>query len=167
MKRILKSIARALWKGSHPFRRPFSRKLHTVISNHRSAALVEIEQQVVHNSQTVLERLGGIEARTMRLETIFQERLDTILQERRLSVVEELSLMLDGMVRELTRLQSQVEVLHYMIDEQSTEVKLMRYGIVDETDPCVPFAARDGERSPAEDRRITEAGCASGESSAA
>jgi hypothetical protein len=158
MKRILKSVARALWKGSHPFRRPFSRKLHTVISNHRNAALVEIEQRVVRNSQTILERLGGIEARTVRLETILQERL---------SVVEELSLVLDGMVRELTRLQSQVEVLHYMIDEQSTEAKLMRYGIVDEAGHCVPFAARDGEHPQVEGRRITEAGWASGESSVA
>ena len=94
MKRMIKSIARAMWAGIGPVRRPLVRKFHLLMNDRHRSVVDEIDQRVAQH----------FHARSQFAE----------------SIVQELNLVLDSMVRELTRLQAQVEVLHQQIEEQST-----------------------------------------------
>ena len=118
MKRMIKSVARAMWAGIGPVRRPLVRKFHLWMNR---SVVDEIDQRVAQH----------FHARSQFAE----------------SIVQELNLVLDSMVRELTRLQAQVEVLHQQIEEQSTGAPVVRFGTIDEDDDCDPNAVGNGERS--------------------
>jgi hypothetical protein len=82
---------------------------------------------------------------------LMNDRQRSIVDEvvARLGTIEaqqELNLVLDSMVRELTRLQTQIEVLHQTIEEQSTEATVVRFDTINEADDCAPYAAGNGER---------------------
>ncbi|HMB05522.1 MAG TPA: hypothetical protein VKP69_17530 [Isosphaeraceae bacterium] len=111
MKRMIKSIARAGWAGIGPVRRPLVRKFHLLMNDRQRSVVDEVDQRVA-------QHLGTIEP-----------------------FVQELNLVLDSMVHELTRLQAQVEVLYQKIEEQSTGAPVVRFGTIDEADDCDPYAA--------------------------
>ena len=121
MKRMFKSIARAMWAGIGPVRRPLVRKFHLVMNDRHRSVVEEIDQRVAHHLHSRHQ---------------FAE-----------STLQELNLVLDSMVRELTRLQAQVEVLQQQIEEQSTGAPVVRFGIIEEDDDCDPSAAGNGECS--------------------
>jgi uncharacterized coiled-coil protein SlyX len=127
---MIRSIAKALWKGIGPIRRPLICKFHSVMNEHQRSAVDELDQRVARHFHTVLERLGAIEARSQFAD----------------SVVQELDLVLNSMVRELTRVQAQVEMLDQKFEEQSTGATVVGFGTVDEADDCVPSAVGNGER---------------------
>jgi hypothetical protein len=148
---MMESTAKAIWRGLRPLRLPLVRKFHAAAHEHRRTAVEEIDQRLTRQFHATYERLAAIEARSHCVESIVHERLAAIEAHSRgaESIVQELNLVLDGIVRELTRLQNQVEMLHYKLDEQSTEATLMRYSTVDESDGCVPYSDANGEHAMA------------------
>src|SRR6185312_11031777 len=84
MKRLMKRPFKAIWRLTHPVRRPIVRKLEAFLA--RSYALGPVAPHHVHVSCDC-------------------------------RVAEETSLLMDYMVRELVRLQSQVERLQQAVDD--------------------------------------------------
>ncbi len=62
------------------------------------------------------------------------------------ATLQEIDLVLDSMVRELTRLQAQVEVLQQALDEQSAAMPVVRLGTINESDDDATSTAGNGER---------------------
>jgi hypothetical protein len=128
MKRIIKSIARRVWRALDPLRRPLLRKFTYQVNR---SVIPDVEDRLDRHTKVVLGRLEPIEARCKYAEAFVQE----------------LSLVLDSMVRELTRLQSQVEGLHERIEELSPGAPLVRFDGGGESDDHEGLGTGGGERS--------------------
>jgi hypothetical protein len=128
VKRMMKSVARAMWKRSGVLRRPLSRKfqalMHEHVSRHFHVALENSTVALQQHTTVVLQQHTAKEVQP---------------------IIQELSLVLDGVVRELTRLQNQVEMLHQRIEEQSAEASVVRFSTIGEADDFEPYAAGNGE----------------------
>lgn len=104
MKRLLKSVMRSAWRATSPIRRPIARKVHGTLVRAGVAALAQAEAVAVH--ERVLPPLyWGFEAS---IEATHHAA-------RALSA--DTSLVLNSVVRELARLQMQVEVLQQIVQE--------------------------------------------------
>src|SRR5438093_851221 len=99
MNRLLKAILRAVWRLTTPIRRPVVRKL----DGHVVALLV----QAIRGP--ILERLDAVPWHEDGLPP--SSRPEPRLQE--------MSLAINGLIREVVRLQMQVEVLQQSIDDAS------------------------------------------------
>lgn len=102
MKRWIKAIAKKLWGATGPVRRPVARRIDARLQHHLTLAL----------RATLAESLGGVrhELAGARQElNVVQHRVDLLHQE--------MDLLLDSNIRELTRLQLQVETLRQAIDD--------------------------------------------------
>ena len=74
------------------------------------------------------------------------------------ATLQEIDLVLDSMVRELTRLQAQVEVLQQALDEQSAAMPVVRLGTINESDDDATSTAGNGKRPWPWDSTITGTG---------
>jgi hypothetical protein len=102
MKRALKSAAKACWRLTGPARRPLGRKL--------DAAIVRCVSDVVHrHTEAIRHELKNTE-----------HGLNLARHEVHVQGVEA-NLTLDSLVREIGRLQMQIEVLHQMLVEREAE----------------------------------------------
>jgi hypothetical protein len=88
MKRLIKRPLRAIWRMTHPVRRPIVRKLEAFLARTYAQAQAPMPQPHVHVACNC-------------------------------RVTEETSLVIDYMVRELVRLQIQVDRLEQVLDDRS------------------------------------------------
>ncbi len=95
MKRWIKSIAKKLWGAAGPIRRPIARRVDDRLQHHLAMAM----------RATIAEPLGGVRHEL----NVVQHRVDLLHQE--------MDLLLDSNIRELARLQLQVETLRQAIDD--------------------------------------------------
>jgi hypothetical protein len=112
MKRLLKAIARAIWRLTGPFRRPVVRRL----DNHLSR-LVDgsIEGRVVPRLEAIAAALARIEGFEGGLRGV--EHAINVARCTSDAHAADANLLMDSVVRELARLQMQVEVLQQAVQE--------------------------------------------------
>ena len=104
MKRLLKKVLRSAWRATAPARRPIARKVHAYLVRANVAALAEAEAVNVHDR--ILPPLyWGFEAS---IEATHRAAA---------SLSADTSLVLNSVVRELARLQMQVEILQQVVEE--------------------------------------------------
>jgi len=104
MKRLVKKVVRAAWRATSPIRGPVSRRFHDQLVQAGIAALAQAEAVSVH--ERVLPPLyWGFEAQIAATHSSAR------------AISAETSLVLNSMVRELARLQIQVEVLQQMVQD--------------------------------------------------
>lgn len=106
MKRILKAIARRGWAFLSPIRRPFARKVSALLTRSASMAL----REEVH---------PRLDAAVRQSDEIRRQFLRD--REEGVRSAAETALLLDGLMREVTRLQDQVEALQGLILETREE----------------------------------------------
>jgi hypothetical protein len=113
MKQRLKAALKPLWRATLPLRRPFARKL--------AARVCEGVQEPLRGVYAHLEvanaALQRLEHPQGPLQTI--EREIQISRAHAVSLGSDTNLLLDSLVRELARLQRQIEVLQQSVDELS------------------------------------------------
>jgi hypothetical protein len=122
MKSIIRSIARAVWRGLAPVRRPLVRKL----DRHLTRAVAT-------------EVAGAIEGLEGRIAPALAEvilRGDILIQLANRSA-QETDLVLQSLVRELVRVQMQVEALRGCIGRQDPGERTGR-AVLDGEDPLSP-----------------------------
>ena len=106
MKRIIKSVSRVLWRMSSPVRRPlmvrYDAHVSKVIAGTVNARMMP----------TIAEALADSSARLERIERTL-DRADQAAA----SMAEEMDLVLNGLTREVFRLQSRVERLQRSLGE--------------------------------------------------
>src|SRR5262245_60533733 len=128
MKRVLKSIARAGWGLTGPIRRPLGRKLDAALTRVLTAVLrEELRQQL---TQAIMPRFDGMEAGlNLSRHEVHVQGVDA-------------NLTLDSLVREVARLQMQIEVLQQIaLEKQEPADGLSVVAGPDEGDE---FAAESG-----------------------
>ncbi len=104
MKRLVQTVVRAAWRAMSPIRVPLTRRFHDELVRAGVAALAQAEAVAVH--ERVLPPLyWGFEAQIAA----------THQSARALSA--DTSLVLNSVVRELARLQMQVEILQQIVQE--------------------------------------------------
>lgn len=102
MKRILKAVARRGWRLTSPVRRPFARK----VAGHLARAVATVLRDEVH------PRLDGVVQGLSLIHGDMAASSRDLIKERR-----ETNLLIDGLVREISRLQEEVESLQLLIQE--------------------------------------------------
>ncbi len=103
MKRFLKSVAKGCWRLTGPIRRPLGRKFEAAVS--RSLSIV-VQDQI---RTAILPRFDAADhGLALAKHEAHVQGVDT-------------NLTLDSLVREIGRLQMQIEVLQQMLCEQQGE----------------------------------------------
>jgi hypothetical protein len=129
MKRLIKSILRPFWRMTHPIRRPVFRRLDARI-NHMIA--VAIRAQL----------LAPLDASTSTLERLAAS-VEAANHSARLLACD-MDLMLASVVREIARLQNQVEILQDAVDRQAPPQGRAGLSLVDSDDDGEPIARHAG-----------------------
>lgn len=105
MKRFLKTVARSGWRLTGPIRRPIGRKVDAKLSR---VVATTVDSVVREHIQTQLHpRLDALE------QNVWHGRGEVNAH------ATETNLTLDSLVREIGRLQMQVEVLQQMLSERT------------------------------------------------
>src|SRR4051812_29013243 len=108
MKRIIKGILKALWRATSPVHRPLIARFDARVSGLIEGAVISRMTPVIIQALTVSEhRLERIEGTLARAD-------DSVA-----ALSEELDLVLNGMSREVFRLQAQVEMLRRSLADHS------------------------------------------------
>ncbi len=110
MKRFVKAILRAAWRATGPIRRPLLRKAH--------ALMVQASAEALARSPLAAEiRTDAAASRDQFLPPIHRH-IEQAAETAR-STSADLDLVLNGMIREVARLQMQVEALQETIEATS------------------------------------------------
>ena len=107
MKRLLKAILRRGWRVTGPIRRPLLRKAH--------ALMVRAGADALAGSPLAAQIRADAAAANDRVLPAIHRHLDATAEAAR-STTADLDLLLNGMVRELARLQMQVQALQETIE---------------------------------------------------
>ncbi len=106
MKHWLRNISRGLWKLGAPLRHPFARKVHASLDR----AVTPVLQNIASLRQSAADHARYVQNLDSRIAAL-EQRLD-IAQAR---FRQDLGPTIDGMVRDLARLQVQMEALQQTI----------------------------------------------------
>ena len=137
MMRIAKKVLKGLWRMTSPVRRPVMRRVDARVSALVASTVnARMMPEILHPLGVAIARLERIEASIAGADRAAS------------AMVEEVDLVLNGISREVFRLQAQVESLHRMI---AREIRDSGAGlsIVDESGDEAPVirAASASERS--------------------
>lgn len=132
MKRLIKSALKPFWRLTTPIRRPLARRVDARLT-HLVAFAVEARlmpplRQMIESSNRSMERLEGSILATRRSAEVLAEDVDVALE---------------GISRELIRLQGQVELLQRTVEATGLRV---RNGLVVVGDPDA-FDEADADRA--------------------
>jgi|GEM_PF-7069804 len=133
IKRMLKPVARMLWRGTSPIRRPLVRKFNNKVGT--------LMHEQISSISSMQDRLSRDIHAALEHHRHYHEQKAREVQ----PVIQELNLVLDGVVRELTRLQNQVEILHQRIEEQAVDNAVARFSTVGEVDDFESDESENGE----------------------
>ncbi len=136
MKRIVKNLLKALWRMTSPVRRPLVARFNAHVSRIVSGTVNErMMPELLQPLAVALKRLERIEESLARAEHSAS------------AAVEEVDLVLNGVSREIFRLQAQVESLHGLIHREIREAR-NGLSILDASEDDEPTV----RRAPAADR---------------
>jgi hypothetical protein len=108
MKRIIKSIFKVLWRATSPVRRPLMARFDARVSGLIEGAVIS------RMTPAIIQALAVSEHRLERIEGTLARADDSVA-----ALAEELDLVLNGMSREVFRLQAQVEMLQRSLVDQT------------------------------------------------
>ena len=111
MKRIIKRMLAALWRAASPVTRPLAARFDARITGIIEGAMVS------RMTPTIIQALAVSEHRLERIEGTLARADDSLA-----ALAEEMDLVLNGMSREVFRLQAQVEMLQRSLADQGRVV---------------------------------------------
>ncbi|MBX6311668.1 MAG: hypothetical protein IRY99_01900 [Isosphaeraceae bacterium] len=105
MKQMLRAVIRALWRASAPLRRPLVRKIDAKVMQAVGVAIQAEVQPIRQQLQEIPAGLRGLELALNHARYVTDNHLS------------DTNLVLDSVVRELARLQRQIEILQEMVQD--------------------------------------------------
>lgn len=105
MKTAVKSVLKRMWRAGAPVRRPFARVLARFLANQEIRLIAHLDGQ----ERRICEHINNLGMQQQQMH-LYQQQMQRDSTEQ--------DLTLDSVVRELTRLQMQVEILQRTIDQE-------------------------------------------------